>query len=103
MAPSYCNPTAFKTDASPEKLLRLADELFGEATGDRQFDATVNPDAKKMLKDKVPRFLPNPEKNWGPKSASKIKLTVDRSVVKTRDEKDGSNGSGVSKRIRKGE
>ncbi len=33
----------------------------------------INAQVQAMFKNKIPRFFPNPEKNWGPKSAAKIK------------------------------
>ena len=76
MVPSYCHPTAFKTTASALTILELVDQVFGGEEAVKKFDMTVNLEVKRMLKERVARFLPNPEKNWGPKSASKIKLTV---------------------------
>jgi len=49
-------------------------------------DFSDNAEIKQMLKSAPPRFLPNPEKNWGPKSAAKIKQTYVGS--KTREEKE---------------
>lgn len=73
---SYCHPTVFKTNADQFKIFELINELFGDQKKEKKFDMTINLDVKKALKDKVARFLPNPEKNWGPKSASKIKQSV---------------------------
>ena len=47
-----------------------------------------------MLKNAPPRFLPNPEKNWGPKSAAKIKQTLPR---KKEDLKDDKNNTDIVK------
>ena len=73
---SYCHPKAFKTNADQFKIAKLKNEIFGEESEKREFDRTENKEIKKMLSDKVPLFLPNPEKNWGPKNPSRIKQTI---------------------------
>ena len=41
-------------------------------------DWTEIDDIRKKLKHSVPRFLPNPEKNWGPKKGAVLNLHVPR-------------------------
>lgn len=52
-----------------EKKEDLGEEL--------KFDFSIDKDLKKSLKKKIARFLPNPEKNWGPKSGAVIIKTGD--------------------------
>ena len=52
-----------------------------------------------MLKNALPRFLPNPEKNWGPKSAARIKQTIDEdeSLGQKEMSHDGKTANGLDK------
>lgn len=74
---SYLHPITIKTDAPFEFLRKVYDEWW-LLDNDPQFKGEVNfnidVEVKKMIKEYPPRFLPNPEKNWGPKSAAKIQL-----------------------------
>ena len=73
---SYCSPLVVKTNAPIEFIRKMviawhnASDLSVDK-GDISFED--NAEAKKILRNATPRFMPNPEKNWGPKSAAKIK------------------------------
>lgn len=67
----------FKTNASNELLLNIVKE-WSQRHQDKDFKGEVNFETNdkisKLLKNQIPRFLPNPEVNWGPKSAARIKI-----------------------------
>lgn len=75
-APSFLNRSCFKTTASAAFLLEMVAqwELLAR---DPAHVSTVNfarhPAVEQLLRATPVRFLPNPEKNWGPKPASRIK------------------------------
>jgi hypothetical protein len=76
---SFSNPGVFKTDASVQFIQEVSRE-WEKVSRDKGYESKIdfsdNPEIKFMLKHTPPRFLPNPEKNWGPKSAAKIKQTL---------------------------
>jgi len=85
---SFTNPNVFKTDA-PIEFLRSVKAEWEKVNKEKDYTSPINfsdnPEVKQMLKNTPPRFLPNPEKNWGPKSAAKIKQTL---KAKTKGESD---------------
>jgi hypothetical protein len=87
--PSFTNPVVFKTDA-PVDFLRTMKLEWEKSCKDKDYkshiDFSDNAEIKLMLKNAPPRFLPNPEKNWGPKSAAKIKQTRDKPVKNEEEE-----------------
>ena len=90
---SYLHPITIKTDAPFEFLRKIYNEwwlLENDPDFKGEISFTVDPEIKKMIKEYPPRFLPNPEKNWGPKSAAIIKL--DKKNV-NKSEQDDLNGS----------
>ena len=54
----------FKTDAPYEFINQFKLDWMNK---NKKFDFSILPSVKKYLKSRIPRFLPNPEKNWGPK------------------------------------
>ena len=74
---SYLDPLVIKTDASNEFLNKMRIE-WEKSQVDKnyksQIDFSEDKKINKLIKRKVARFLPNPEKNWGPKSMASIKL-----------------------------
>ena len=73
---SYCNSKVLKTNAPTNFLRAIVTKWAGKDESELKVDFTDNPEIKKILKNKVPRFMPNPEKNWGPKSAARIKKGI---------------------------
>lgn len=76
-APSYLQEMVFKTNAPFELLYQMREEwkkIMEDKDCEKQFDWSENKDIKKMLKNSAPRFLPNPEKNWGPKKGAVLNI-----------------------------
>lgn len=78
--PSYLHPMGFKTNAAMDFIIKIADE-WKKKNADKDYQGEVcferNDAAINLLKNMEPRFLPNPEENWGPKSAAKIKTNLE--------------------------
>ena len=91
MVSSYCHPYCFKTDAPNSLIFQIRDNWAAKCLKNKEqkgknnikkdtnlekrddicFD--VNPDIKNYLDETITsRFLPNPEKNWGPLSSAKL-------------------------------
>ena len=74
--PSYCSSLGFKTNAPHEFLLSMREE-WGLLNKDKAFkgkiDFSVNKDVRIQLKNRKPRFLPNPTKFWGPRQAATMR------------------------------
>ena len=74
---SYLNPLVIKTDAPDDFMNKMRVEwekskLNQEYKSD--IDFSEDKEISKKMKRKIARFLPNPERNWGPKSMASIKL-----------------------------
>ena len=91
VAMSYIHPITIKTNAPYEFLMKILEEWKQKETNPKfkgEINFKINDDVKKMINDYPPRFLPNPEKNWGPKAAAKIQLEK-RNKETDKDKKKG--------------
>jgi hypothetical protein len=87
---SYCHPYCFKTDAPNSFIFQIRDKwayqskkqngLIKEEKQEKELlkkrediSFEINDEVKNYLDETITsRFLPNPEKNWGPLSSAKL-------------------------------
>ena len=88
VAMSYVHPTIIKTDAPYKFMMEMLAE-WKKKDSDKDYKGSIdfsdNQDVKQMLKGYPARFLPNPEKNWGPKAAAKITLEKRENMDEEKD------------------
>ncbi len=64
---------SFKTNAPHEFLMEMRDDWEKQDKNKDykgKIDFSIDKELKKKFRKRPPRFLPNPEKYWGPKSSA---------------------------------
>ena len=70
-----------KTDAPFEIIWKMREDWIKINSNEKgELDWSEIKEIKHMLKSTIPRFLPNPEKNWGPKKGAILNIHREKDI-----------------------